>query len=217
MINNRYLSAGFKAVLCLAGLAGILIQCGVFGGEFGLSVLRYYTLLSNVLCVLYFGAAAVFAAMGRGIFLPRFKGMVIMCITVTGIVFHFMLSGTMFSMGGAQAAASILLHYVTPIMAVLDWLLFDEKGRYTAVSPLLWTVLPDAYFVLGTIYGFTLGARYPFYGPSRFPYFFMDYDMLGVWRVLLYVLVMNLGFIALGYIYYLLDRLMARKRDSSRC
>ena len=208
-IENRTVSAAWKAAACLAGLAGILIQCGALDGDWDLLVLRYYTLVSNVLCTVYFGIAAAFTAAGKATPLPKCKGALLMGITVTGLVYHLLLSDGTFRMSDTMAVADTLLHTVTPILCVTDWLLFDEKGTYTPMSPLSWVILPDAYFVLATAYGFCGGK--PFYGDGRFPYFFMDYDTLGVWRVLAYVAALNAAFCALGYGYYFLDRLLRRR------
>lgn len=207
-IQNRFVSAAFKAFLALCAWAGILIQCGVFGRRIDLSALRYYTLLSNVLVAGYFSVATVCALRGRRMPLPNFKGALTMGITVTGLVFHLMLSGGGFRMGSTEELANQLLHTFTPIGAVLDWLLFDEKGRYGKWSPIKWTLLPNLYFVLATLYGFTSGGR--FYDGARFPYYFINFDRLGVSRVLLYVAGLNVAFIALGYVFLLIDRLLQR-------
>ncbi len=61
-----------------------------------------------------------------------------MGITVTWLVAHFILGS--FTMGASLRVSIRLVHYVVPIMTLLDWLLFDEKGRMRATSPLLWTV-----------------------------------------------------------------------------
>ena len=209
MIRSRGFSAAFKAVLALSAWAGMALQFGVFSGQPDFSSIRYYTLLSNLLVALYFSVAAVFALRGRATPLPVFKGALIMGITVTGLVYHLMLSGG-FTMGGTEALANQLLHTVTPIGAVLDWLLFDEKGRYDWRAPFRWVLLPDAYFVLVTLYGFLSGGR--FHDGSRFPYFFIDFDQQGVGGVLLYVLALNVGFLALGYAFVAVDRWLSKKK-----
>lgn len=202
-IRNRFASAFLKAALAAGAWAGILLQCGVFSGQANFSSLRYYTLLSNLLVAAYFSLATAFALQGKPVPFRAFKGALTMGITVTGLVFHLMLSRSAFGMGSSAAVANQLLHTFTPLATVLDWLLFDEKGRYTKRSPLQWTILPNMYLVLATVYGFTSGDR--FYGGSRFPYFFMDYDALGVGRVLCYALGLNVAFIALGYVFLWID------------
>lgn len=193
-IRNRALSAGFKLLLAVAAAAGLALHFGLLsGGRVDFGGLRYYTLLSNLLCFVYFLADGIaVAACGHDI-LARFKGALTMGITVTGLVYHVMLSGIGFSMQSAMAAANQLLHTFVPLMALLDWLLFDRKGRYRPSDPLLWVLLPDIYFVYATLRGFLGGPVSVFPGGSRFPYFFMDYDLLG-WRVLLYVTALHLFF-----------------------
>lgn len=211
--TKRIVSGTYKAALFLAGLYAITVQSGLWEGSFNPLIFRYYTLLSNVLCCLYFGVASAFAFMGKETLLPRVKGTMIMGITVTGLVYHFMLSNSTFSMGGSMATANIILHYIVPVCSVLDWLLFDQKGHYTKLSPFIWTIFPNLYFVAATIYGFSGGQ--PFYDGGRFPYFFINYDTQGVGKVLLYVLALNAMFVLLGYVYYAIDRLLARKAENS--
>ncbi|MDO4564003.1 MAG: Pr6Pr family membrane protein [Clostridia bacterium] len=213
-ISNKHLSAGFKALIAVCAWAGILIQCGVFSGDMDFSMLRYYTLVSNVLIACYFSVACVRAIKGGATLLPDLKGALIMGITVTGLVFHTMLSHISFNMGSTQTVANQLLHTVTPLLCVADWLLFDEKGRYTKLSPLKWVIIPDIYFVFATIYGFTSGAT--FYDGSRFPYFFIDYDRLGAGKVMLYVVGLNLAFVALGYVFVLIDHMFNKKTRRKR-
>ncbi|NLB45476.1 MAG: hypothetical protein GX821_09985, partial [Clostridiaceae bacterium] len=48
-------SVAIKLGIALAALAGILIQAGAFSGRWRWSVFNYFTLVSNVLCVVYYG------------------------------------------------------------------------------------------------------------------------------------------------------------------
>ena len=213
-IRNQYLSAAFKLLIGACALAGILIQCDVFTGKPSFLSLRYYTLLSNLLCAGYYIPAGICTLRGRNRIFPVYKGALVMGITVTGLIFHFMLSGSLFSMGSIYALANLLLHYVVPCGAVADWLLFDEKGVYTRRLPPLWNLLPNVYFVLVLIYAYTVGT--PFMGGSRFPYFFIDIDALGLPRVLLWVVVLNAAFLLLGYAVVGLDTLFGRLKKAEK-
>ena len=164
MIQNKYISATFKLILCLCGLVGILIYTGVFSQHLNLSVLRYYTLLSNALCVIYFAFAVAFVLSGREVPWRNLKAALTMGIVVTGLVYHLLLAGQSFSMSGDTAIANLLLHSIVPLLTVLDWLLFDKKGQYTLLSPIKWTIIPSLYFIYGTVYGFAGGEL--FYGGS---------------------------------------------------
>ncbi|NLO36537.1 MAG: Pr6Pr family membrane protein [Clostridiaceae bacterium] len=134
MRRKRILSVMIKLCIALAALAGILIQTGAFSGQWRWSVFNDYTLVSFALCVLYFGGAAICAARGTSNWLPAFMGALVMGMTVTGLVYHVMLAGS-FEMQGTMALSDALLHTAVPLLTVLDWLIFIEKGRTTWKSP----------------------------------------------------------------------------------
>ncbi len=210
-IKNKALSVGYKLALALVGLACLLVQAGVLRGEFDLSMFRFFTLQSNLLCVIYFTCDAVWllrdkARAGGDVWRPTLKGIQMMGITVTWLVAHFLLPG--FTMGGVDALAVTGLHYVVPIMTILDWLLFDKKGWMRPYSPLLWTAFPLLYFgyaMLAARVGDGIG-----YGGSRYPYPFIDVDKLGWPTVLLTTAALVTFFIALGYLFYFIDRTLKR-------
>ena len=207
-IENRRLSIIFKLLLCTAASLGILIQMGAFEGTLRWSVLNYYTLMSNALCALYFFFAMLRESSGADTLLPQLKGAVVTGITITGLVYHFVLAGT-FQMQGTLTLSNLLLHYAVPVMAVADWLLFSLKGKYRLSSPFLWLLLPDGYFLYAVIrvaLGATLG-----YGGNRYPYPFLNADALGWGQVMMNGLILNLFFLLLGFLFVFLDRLMAKK------
>ena len=209
-IKNRRLSIIFKLLLCTAAALGILIQMGAFEGTLRWSVLNYYTLMSNALCALYFFFEMLSIGSGADTPLPGLKGAVVTGITITGLVYHFVLAGS-FQMQGTLSLSNVLLHYAVPVMAVADWLLFSPKGTYRLSSPFLWLLLPDGYFLYATVrvaLGATLG-----YGGNRYPYPFLNADALGWGQVLKNGLILNLFFMLLGFLYLFLDRLMAKKAD----
>ncbi|MEA5050890.1 MAG: Pr6Pr family membrane protein [Oscillospiraceae bacterium] len=210
-IRCKPLSVLFKGAIALIGTACLLVQMGLLRGEFSLAPMRYFTLLSNLLCVIYSACAAVWLLRdprrgGDEVFCPALKGIQLMGITVTGLIAHFLLAGN-FTMGGPDALAIRGLHYVVPVLVLLDWLLFDRKGWMKPLSPLLWTVFPLAYFALALIAG---AARLSDFGGSRYPYPFIDVDARGLPAVLLTAAVLLAFFIALGYGFYFADRALAR-------
>jgi hypothetical protein len=188
-------AVAIKLGIALAALAGILIQAGAFSGRWRWSVFNYFTLVSNVLCVGYYGIAASFAARGRVSWRPVLKGALVMGMTVTGLVYHVMLSGS-FTMQGTMAVSDVLLHTVVPLLTVLDWLVFEQKGRTTWKSPLAWIILPDAYFVIRSCVSRSASLGY---GGNRYPYPFLNADSLGWGRVWLNVASCTCFFILLGY------------------
>ena len=60
--------------------------------------------------------------------MPRLKGTITMSITVTFLIYHFLLSGGYENR--ADIIRSTILHYIVPIMTIADYILFDKKGIY---------------------------------------------------------------------------------------
>lgn len=214
-IKNRIIPLVFRLILLIGCGIGLYLNSGLPNGALNLGMLNFYTILSNLVCFVFFAymLARVIADIKRsGITgvstAPRFKGAITMMITVTLLIYHFMLMPQLFTMSSAYSAfspADVLVHYFTPIMTILDWLLFDEKNKYRWYDPILWLILPLTYFVFAVIRA-QVGGVLPAIG-SRYPYFFMDIDALGLPAVLLNVLVLVLAFLLLGYVIYLINKL----------
>jgi hypothetical protein len=209
-IRNKALSITYKSLLVVIGLYALSLTLGIYHGEFNRSQLNYFTNLSNIWVVIYFLIDIIYISKrpSGAVWQPAVKSAVTMAITVTFLVYHFMLTGEGFDMSGTMRVAMVLTHYVVPVMTIVDWFAFDKKGHMKAYSPLTWTILPLLYFVYAMIasqIGDGIG-----YSGSRYPYPFMDVDALGLPRVLLTVGILLLFFIALGYIYYGIDRVCTK-------
>ncbi|MDR1598464.1 MAG: Pr6Pr family membrane protein [Oscillospiraceae bacterium] len=213
-VRNRAVSLAYKVIVTVVSLAGLLMLFGFPRRALSFTTMRYYTTLSNVVCFVFFAAAAVHMAAqirrygprGSSTLAPRVKGAVTIGITVTLFVYQFMLAKTPFSMNGG-VSGDFFVHLLTPALVILDWALFDEKGRLGWLDPLFWTILPLSYVVYAMIAA-PLGVKY--YTGGRYPYFFMDVDVLGAGGVALYVGGITVGFVALSYVVVGLDRLLGR-------
>ena len=206
----RALSVCSCVFISLAAAAGILLQCGLFSGRLDLSVLTYFTLLSNIGCVIYYAAAAAYRRKHDAVLLPGLKGMVHLCITVTGAVYQLMLADR-FEMQGTLAVSNILLHQVVPIAVNVNWLFFDRKRSYTWKMPLLWLLAPlcyAAFVYVATAAGAALGP----YGQT-YPYYFMDPAQVGGVGVLLLIdVMMAVCFLLLGLFFTAIDRVFGKRR-----
>lgn len=124
------------------------------------------------------------------------------------LVANFMLGGGLGDIGWE----TICLHYVVPIMTLLDWLLFDPKGSMKKTDPLIWPLSMIVYFifvmVMVYVFGVSMGSTLNI--GSRFPYPFIDVDVLGVPQVALTAVIMIVAFVVLGYVLFALDRLLGK-------
>ncbi|MBQ7677499.1 MAG: Pr6Pr family membrane protein [Lachnospiraceae bacterium] len=150
------------------------------------------------------GAGAVFA--------PVAKHMVTMAVTVTFLISHFFLWDKMFE-GGYLHVHLLFLHYITPIMTILDWLIFDAKGQMKIWEPLVWILGPLGYLftaitaieVFGSDFGADVAA-----GKSPYPYSFIDHSKIGWNGVATFVLAASAAFVVLGYLMYGIDHRLSR-------
>ena len=111
--------------------------------------------------------------------------------------------------GGSELiAANYIVHGVVPLFAIIDWLIFLPHGRTTRNAAFAWLLYPLVY----AIYIFVraeVGA--PLYGTTRYPYPFIDVDIIGAW-VAAVVPVMAAAFYGLGRLFVFVDRKIAAFR-----
>lgn len=202
---KKRISITYKILLALTAFVGILLQCGIGTAQFSLSSFRMFTTLSNLAVGVFFILdAAVLLRHGcpsqklRNI-LAYAKFLVTMAILLTGLVAHFMLRGMFAHAAPMEKAGLTLLHYVSPIGTLLDWILFDEKGHTTWKMPLVAAVFPLLYA------GISMIAAQFLQGRDKYPYPFLDVDQLGAGMVLMNIVLLAIAFLVVGYVGVWLD------------
>ena len=100
-----------------------------------------------------------------------------------------------------------------PLLVIAGWLLFIPKGRLRPYDPLLWAIIPYAYLVCAFTYS-ALGGEF---APGvRVPYPFMNIETNGLGGVVLWIAGLTVALVAVGYVSYGVDRLLARVAPSRR-
>lgn len=214
-IHNRILSLLYKLVIVLVAGYGLFLYSGL-PAQFNWGMFKYYTILSNALCFIFFilsivrVVAQIFKTgiKGPATLAPHFKGVVTNAIIVTLLIYQFVLASSPFSMdvGGGNLGNQIV-HLFVPLLVIVDWLLFDKKGFYTFGDPFLGCILPFLYFVC-TVFAAEMGTRY--LNGSRYPYEFINFDALGVPKVMLNVSILLLVFLAVNFVIYFIDKLLGK-------
>ena len=199
------------ALTALIVAVGIVVQlfatadneAGHFTGTKAvLNVFCYFTIQSNLLLGITSALLAIRTNRRSTAFRAlRLDG--VLAMAVTGIVYHTVLAG-LDDLDGMAAFANVVLHTVTPLLAVIGWLVFGPRGQtnarivwWSVVYPVLWLV-------------FTL-VRGPLAG-DFYPYPFVDVAEHGLGRVLLNCLVVAVLFLGLGTGATALDRVLPRRR-----
>ena len=208
------LSIIYRSSIVLFELCGIGIGMDFTKGWSFFQPLVYFTYQSSVLVLIYFIINIIYTIkhiknhgyQGAIVVLPKVKGAMTMSITITFLVYHFLLSATVFAMAEPYEGyflSNILLHYIAPIMVIIDFMIFDKKGIYTKKDPLKWLLIPCAYFIFSIIRAY-IGK--PFSNGSRYPYFFIDIDKYGLGTVLINTTFLAVGFLIIGYSIYFIDK-----------
>lgn len=211
-IQNNTLQRLYRLLFVLLCQTGIVLQYAIVFKIGKVEMLScYYTMHSNFICLAYF--IWLLSRKDGKKENPTLKGAVVVCILVTGIVYHFMLNGAMEAGVGAvgevskmDIVANALVHYVVPIMTLLDYILFTPKGFMTRTGPALWLFIPIAYVGFAMVRpGFSDTMFAGFSGKSRYPYPFLDVDQYGVDKVAAMVILILACILALGFLLVGLD------------
>lgn len=90
----------------------------------------------------------VYGARGTTALPAPVVGAVTLAVTITMLAYRFVLVPRVFATTSDYRPFSmrdLLIHYVTPLGVILDWVLFVPKGRYRWTHPLAWLLLPMGY------------------------------------------------------------------------
>lgn len=223
-LEFRPLALIFRVAAVFAIAAGIVRISDLFSGDPTWTTFLFYTVQSNVLCLVWMLLLAVWTARDlvrdgtRGTSTPsaRISGGVMMAITVTMLIYLIVLVPSDFVQAGDYVPFTLtdnLIHVITPCLLIADWLLFVCKGAFRWVDPLLWALIPGAYLV----FAFTFSALGGEFGAGvSYPYPFMDVDALGLAAVALWIAGLAAALVAVGYVFVIADRMLGAAATRER-
>ena len=197
-----------RLITAALALAGILLTAA--GPAKLLGLLPYFTIQSSLL---YGGYVAWISRRAGTETDPVRKGAVTLYVAITGLVYHLVLDNPHSGFAAPavdrvliDAIGNQLLHTVVPLLAVLDWLVFDARGRFRWRYAGYWLAYPLAYLAFALVRGAIV---------DEYPYPFLDVDELGYRGVTITALVFAVAFWLLGLLFVLIDRLPRRLRGGA--
>ena len=224
MIKNRTVQLIFQTVYCTLGIVGFIASLGIFDN---INLIRWdfyvhFTNISN-----YFCTGMMFAALiqtvkrkedGFVTTAPMLKFIGMLAILLTFLVFNILLAGAEGRDPQANwRVSSILAHVVLPIMYIADWFLFYERRQCKWYYPIASIAFPSVYIVFlliqATILKFDSSILIPSTTtPLIYPYFFVNLETQGVTGVLMWIGILFVAFVSVGFAFFGLDRLAAKKQ-----
>ena len=218
MIKNRTAQLIFQTIYCTLGVVGVIASIGIFDDITNIrwDFYVHFTNISNYFCLGIMIAALIQTIKkkddGFVTTTPMLKFIGMLGILLTFLVFNIMLAGA----EGRDPQAnwrigSLLAHVLLPIMYIADWFLFYERKQSKWYYPVASIGFPLAYLIFLLIQAIILGFDSSILIPTTttpliYPYFFVNIETLG-WGVLTWVVILLVAFVAVGYLFYGLDRL----------
>ena len=224
MIKNRTLQLIYQTVYCTLALVGSVACLGIFDDIklFRWDFYVYFTNLSNFLC---FGVMLVALIQtikrkedGYVTATPLLKFIGMLGILLTFLVFNFVLAGAADRNPQLNwRIGSICFHVVLPLMYIADWFLFYERKKTTWRYPIASITFPLGYAIFLLIHAAILGFDTSILTPTGatliYPYFFVNLETQGVPGVLMWIAILSVAFVAMGFGFYGLDRISKKQKD----
>lgn len=216
MIKNRTTQLIYQTAFCTIGIIGIIASFGFFDYTFRWDFFVHFTNLSNYLCIGIMIAQFVQTLKRKNDDFvkttPTLKFIAVLCIMLTFLVFNIMLAPAKDRLPELNFKInSITFHIILPIMFVLDWFLFYERKKVKWFAPLISILAPLVYVVFVYIRAAILGFNPD--APFIYPYFFLNISTQGIGGVLKWVAILLVGFVALGYVFYGLDKICKKTEN----
>lgn len=206
MTNNRkqivhplvsYLRIGF-GVLALAAIGAQIIQT-IQHGNSVVNFFSFFTIESNLLAALVLlvvGFGGLAGARARRTF-AFIRGGATLYMVITGIVFALLLAGLEQRLQVTLPWVNSVLHYVMPVVLLVDWLLFPPNFTFKFRQAVLWLAFPLVYLIYTLIRGPLVGW---------YPYPFLDVSQVGWTSVVIMSIAIAIGAAALAWVLSLRTR-----------
>lgn len=223
MIKNRTIQLIYQTVYCTLGLVGCVASLGIFDD---IKLIRwdfyvYFTNISNFLCLGIMAAALVQTIRKKEdsyvTTAPMLKFIGMLGILLTFLVFNFMLAGA----EGRNPQlnwriGSLTFHIILPIMYIADWFLFYQRKQCKWYYPIASIAFPLAYAFFLLIHAAILKFDSSILIPTGtasliYPYFFVNIETQGVGGVLMWIAILAVVFVAVGFAFFGLDKIEKKK------
>lgn len=204
-IQNRIIAAFCKLSLGLISLYGLWLTLAAFGA----TSWRLFSTWPLFIGSLYFCLAAIMLIFRRrdtADLTPcaMLDGLLVVAFIVQGVV-AIVCAVNHYVTPSLTGFAAILIYYLLPVLALLDWCLFNRKGQWRVADPFYWLALPLSYAAIIICTANIL----PSSTALLYPVAFLDYNTNGFWEMLAWLSLISLLILILGYILVILDAFMA--------
>ena len=223
MKTNRTAQLIYQSFYCALGLVAVVASFGIFDDYtmFRWDFYVHFTNLSNYFCIGIMVAQLIQTARKKEdsyiTTAPLLKFIGVLAILLTFVVFNALLAGAADRDPQLNwRVGSLLAPVFLPILFVGDWFLFRERGKVKWYYPIASVGFPLAYmifiFIQAAILKFDTSILIPGTNtPLIYPYFFVNLKTQGVAGVAKWAVLMFVAFMAVGFVFYGIDRILKHK------
>lgn len=223
MIKNRTAQLIYQTIYLTLGLVGCVASLGIFDN---INMIRWdfyvhFTNASNYLCIGVMLAALIQTVKKKEdspvSAAPMLKFIGMLGILLTFLVFNIMLAGA----AGRDPQAnwrigSLCFHVILPIMYIADWFLFYERKQTKWYYPVASIAFPLLYVIMLLIQAMILKFDSSILIPTSttpliYPYFFVNLETQGVSGVLMWIGILSVVFVVVGYLFLGLGKIGKEK------
>ena len=162
-----------KAIVVIAAVVGIVLSAIQSADYFmgGHTVFMYFTIQSNIFIALVCIVGFILLILNKTSNLWNIiKFVATISITLTGLVFCFVLAPTMWDY--AWSAPNVLTHVIVPISAIADLFLISELTKYNKID-VCYVIVPPILYACYAAVGYCL--NWQFAPNTNYPYFFLNW------------------------------------------
>jgi hypothetical protein len=206
------LSFLFKLLIFSLSTLGVYLT--VRDAAYPIEALSYFTTIINIFTAFFYAFFIIELVLRKG---PRpllrfFKQSLMVYLIMTMLVYSFILIPFITAEQinyQVFSGKDLLIHYVVPIIVLIDYFWFEEKGKlksFYAFTNLLNILFYVVYLYLYIFFGgrFHSGSNLTIY-----PYFFLNIERTGLIQVLLICSNILIVVVFVGWVIYMIDKLIS--------
>lgn len=217
-MNKKRISFIYRLLVIASLLGGIILN--LYHTISIVSILSYFTLQINIMCLVVFIVFEIADIAKRNYREHEIyyvvKGALTISVLIMIVVYQISLAPNNFQMDSLQRSiqngklANLLVHEVSPILVIVDYILFDDKAKFKFYYPIIWLFVPLNYVFYVYAYSAGGGNFYNIGGSREFAYFFLDYKQIGYEAVIRWIIIITIVILLMGYLLILIDKLLAK-------
>lgn len=159
-MDKRKLIIAIRLILGVATVAALIRQFNLGSGGSPANFFSYFTNLTNIILVfVYFsGAWTLIQNRQPSVKQEMLRGGSVVFILVVGLVYEVMLRSSIESL---YSWSNLVVHYINPIMALVDWLVWPPQQKLPKNVWAYWLLFPLGYLAYTLLRG-PLANWYPY-------------------------------------------------------